>query len=319
MSQQVASDGIHSPRVSAIVPFYNNEAFLAEAIDSVIAQTFTSWELLLVDDGSRNAATSIAEQYAARYPGKIRYFEHAGHVNRGISATRNVGLRHARGELIAFLDSDDIWLRSKLAEHVHLLDRYPEVGMVCGTTIEWRSWSNGVDRILPTGDRQDVVYYPPEAALDLYPLGPARAPSFSDVVFRADLVRRLGGFEEQFTGLYDDQVLNLKVYLSAPVFFSSTISNKYRQHAGSTCATAPKEAAIQAPLFFLEWLEGYLKKRGNVDRRVVSLLHRRLRRYRMPRIHNFLSRLRELGDRSNHLIMRVGRVPSKVRKVMRQR
>ena len=60
MSQLANSVGIDCPRVSAIIPFYNNEAFLAEAIDSVIAQTFTNWELLLVDDGSRCAATSIA-------------------------------------------------------------------------------------------------------------------------------------------------------------------------------------------------------------------------------------------------------------------
>ena len=191
--------------------------------------------------------------------------------------------------------------------------------MVCGTTIEWRSWSDGEDRVLPTGNRQDVVYYPPEAAVELYPLGPARAPSFSDVVFRADLVRRLGGFEEQFTGLYDDQVLNLKVYLSAPVFFSSTISNKYRQHPGSTCAMAPKEAAIQAPLFFLEWLEGYLKSRDNIDRRVASLLHRRLRRFRKTRLHNFLFQLRELGDRSHRFVMRISRVPHEVRKIIGQR
>jgi glycosyltransferase involved in cell wall biosynthesis len=319
MSQQANPDGIECPRISAIIPFYNNEAFLAEAIDSVIAQTFTSWELLLVDDGSGTAATTIAKEYAERYPRKIRYFEHAGHLNHGISATRNVGVRHARGELIAFLDSDDIWLPFKLAEHVSLLDRHPEVGMVCGTTIEWRSWSNGVDKILPTGDRQDVVYYPPEAALTLYPIGPARAPSFSDVVFRAELVRRLGGFEEQFTGLYDDQVLNLKVYLSTPVFFSSRISNKYRQHAGSTCATAPKEAATQAPLFFLEWLEGYLRAKGNIDRRVTLAVRRRLRRYRRPRIHYLLLRLTEIRDRSHRLIKRVARAPGRMHKAMKLR
>ena len=99
--------------------------------------------------------------------------------------------------------------------------------MVCGTTIEWRSWSDGEDKVLPTGERQDVVYYPPEAAVERSTrLDRPERPRFLMSYFARNLVRRLGGFEEQFTGLYDDQVLNLKVYLSAPVFFSSTISQQ---------------------------------------------------------------------------------------------
>ena len=273
------------PRVSVITPFLNNEAFLSEAIESVVAQTFEDWEYLLVDDGSGQAATGIAKWYAKQFPGRIRYFEHPGHLNCGISATRNLGVQNAHGEFIAFLDSDDIWLPSKLAEHVALLDANQTVGMVCGTTVEWKSWSSGADRILPTGHRQDAVIYPPDAAIELYPLGKARAPSFSDVVFRADLVRRLGGFAEQFTKLYDDQVLLAKVYLSTPVFFCSTTSNKYRQHPASACATATKEQGLQSKLNFLEWLEQYLKTIDNVDPRVASTLHRRLRPYRSPRIH----------------------------------
>jgi glycosyltransferase involved in cell wall biosynthesis/peptidoglycan/xylan/chitin deacetylase (PgdA/CDA1 family) len=278
-----------SPRVSVITPFLNNEAFLSETIESVVAQTFNDWEYLLVDDGSGPAATSIAKRYAARFPGRIRYLEHPEHLNRGISATRNLGVRNAHGEFIAFLDSDDIWLPSKLAEHVALLDAHQAVGMVCGTTVEWNSWSKGPDCILPTGHRQDVVVYPPDATIELYPLGNARAPSFSDVVFRAELVRRLGGFEEQFTELYDDQVLLSKVYLSTPVYFSSTTSNKYRQHPASICATATKEEGLQSKLDFLEWLEQYLRTIDTVDPRVASSLHRRLRPYRSPRIHYLLS------------------------------
>ena len=239
--QGQTSERTDCPRVSVITPFLNNDVFLAETIDSVIAQTFSDWEYLLVDDGSGPAATAIAKEYATRHPGKIRYFEHSGHFNRGISATRNLGVQHARGEFIAFLDSDDVWLPSKLADHVAILDAHEEVGMVCGATVVWRSWSNGVDQVFKTGHRmQNMVVYPPEAAVQVYPLGRDRTASFSDVVFRAELVRRLGGFEDQFTGLYDDQVLLLKVYLSTPVFFCSTISNKYRQHPTSTSATASK-------------------------------------------------------------------------------
>ena len=313
-------EGIGCPRVSVITPFLDNEAFIAEAIESVIGQTFDDWEYLLVDDGSGAAATSIAKSYAARYPGQIRYFEHPAHVNRGISATRNLGVHHARGELIAFLDSDDIWLASKLSEHVGLLDEHPTVGMVCGATVEWNSWSNGPDRTLQTGRQRDVVIYPQDAAVELYPLGSARAPSFSDVVFRAELVRRLGGFDEQFTGLYDDQVLLLKVYLSVPVYFCSTPSNKYRQHPTSTCATAIRAGkADQGQLLFLEWVEQYLETLDKVDPRIASSLHWHLRAHRNPRIHSLLSTATEVGDECRRLIARAGRAPAKVIRMIKHR
>ena len=79
------------PRVSVITPFLDNEIFLPEAIESVLAQTFKDWEYLLVDDGSGPKATAIAKQYANRFPGRVRYLEHARHLNRGISASRNLG------------------------------------------------------------------------------------------------------------------------------------------------------------------------------------------------------------------------------------
>ena len=306
------------PRVSVITPFLDNDAFLAETIESVVAQSYDNWEYLLIDDGSGPAATAIAKRYADRYPGKIRYFEHPGHLNRGISATRNVGVRHAHGEFIAFLDSDDIWAPSKLADHVALLDAHQQVGMVCGSTVEWRSWSNGSDRILPTGRRRDTVIYPPEAAFELYPIGKSRAPSFSDVVFRAELVRRLGGFEEQFTGIYDDQVLLLKVYLSTPVYFSSMISNWYRQHPTSTSATSIKAGTFQqGALFFFEWLESYLKTTDKVEPRLALALRRKLLSYRHPRMHRLLSTVRDRGAAIRGSLKIRTRIQSGARRVRR--
>src|SRR5690242_13625262 len=92
-------------RVSVITIFLNGEQFLDQAIESVICQTFTDWELLLVDDGSTDGSTKIAKDYAARHPERIRYFEHPGHINRGMSAARNVGIANARGEYLAFIDA----------------------------------------------------------------------------------------------------------------------------------------------------------------------------------------------------------------------
>ena len=90
------------PLVSVIVIFLDAEAFLDEAIASVLRQTWGNWELLLVDDGSTDASAAIARRHCAEHPGRVRYLHHEGLVNRGMSASRNLGLREAAGELVAF-------------------------------------------------------------------------------------------------------------------------------------------------------------------------------------------------------------------------
>jgi hypothetical protein len=92
---------LHSqPLVSAIIIFLNAEKFIREAIESVFAQTYDNWELLLVDDGSTDASTEIAHRYAEQYAGKVRYLEHEDHQNLGMSASRNLGINNAKGKYI---------------------------------------------------------------------------------------------------------------------------------------------------------------------------------------------------------------------------
>src|SRR3712207_5555672 len=131
--------------VSVITTFLDEEKFIKEAIESVLAQRYDNWELLLVDDGSTDSSTQIALRYAQRYPEKVRYLEHPGHENRGRSATRNLGIANARGEYIAFLDADDAWLPHKLQQQVAILNSHPEAGMVYGRTLLWYSWSGNPD------------------------------------------------------------------------------------------------------------------------------------------------------------------------------
>src|SRR5215207_11709928 len=104
--------------VSSVMIFLNAEKFIEEAIESVFAQTYDNSELLLVDDGSTDDSTQIALRYAERDPEKVRYLEHPGHRNRGMSASRNLGVSHAEGEYVAFLDADDVWLPYKLQRQV---------------------------------------------------------------------------------------------------------------------------------------------------------------------------------------------------------
>src|SRR5215469_17436230 len=97
------------PSVSVIVPFRDAEKYLGDAIASIDAQTYPNWELLLVDDGSANASSRFARDLAHRFPKKVRYLEHGGHRNKGVAASRNLGVEAARFKYVALLDADDVW------------------------------------------------------------------------------------------------------------------------------------------------------------------------------------------------------------------
>ena len=98
------------PLVTVITIFLNAERFIDEAITSVLEQSYREWELLLVDDGSSDGSTTIALEYEHKYPNNVRYLKHDGNKNCGISASQNLGISNAKGEYIAFLDADDVWL-----------------------------------------------------------------------------------------------------------------------------------------------------------------------------------------------------------------
>lgn len=114
-----------APRVSVILPAYNRETLVARAIDSVLAQTFTDFELIIVDDASKDGTRKVLETY--RDHPKVRLI--LSDVNRGGSGARNLGIEAARGALIAFQDSDDVWLPHKLAAQVAALDATPQAGL----------------------------------------------------------------------------------------------------------------------------------------------------------------------------------------------
>jgi len=111
------------PKVSVVIPAYNAERHIRETLDSVLAQTYRDFEVVVVDDGSTDRTREIVGSYG----GPVRCIAQA---NAGPSAARNRGVREARGEFVAFVDSDDLWLREKLAEQVPLFDADGRVGLV---------------------------------------------------------------------------------------------------------------------------------------------------------------------------------------------
>ena len=285
------------PRVSVITIFLDAEEFLAEAVESVLAQTLDDWELILVDDGSADRSTRIARAYADRVPDRIRYLEHSGHANLGMSASRNAGIAASRGEFIAFLDADDVYRPEKLERQVAILDREPSAAMVYGASEHWFSWTGrtkdrGRDCRRRLGVQPDTLIRPPTLIARFLTLE-AQTPGTCAMLLRREVVEAVGGFEAQFRGMFEDQVFISKVCLEAPVFVESGSWDRYRMHPQSFVARTRargedyKGGSGPSHLIFLEWLENHLDERQVEDRDVRSALAAALFPYRHPIAHAF--------------------------------
>ena len=284
-----------TPLVTIITPFLNAAPFLREAIDSVLAQTYSRWELLLIDDGSTDGSTDIALDYVRRYPEQISYFEHPGRENRGTSAALNVGIRHARGMFLALIDADDVWLPNKLAEQVPLLLAHPEAGMLYGNSLFWYSWSGDPldaarDFLPPLGVTPGTLLPPPDL-LTRCLRREAAVPCPCSVLLRRRVVESVGGFEESFRVTFSDQAFYTKMFVAAPVYVAHGAWDKYRIHPASAIAIAKRTGTLREERgLFLDYVAGYLQQRNLARGAVWRAVQRERWRYRHERIYGVFSR-----------------------------
>ena len=280
------------PAVSAITIFLNEERFLAEAVESVLAQTFADWELLLVDDGSTDRSAEIAHSYAARQPDRIRCLAYPGRGNRGMSASRNLGLSRACGRSVGFLDADDVWLPGKLAEQCAILDARPQCGLVYGRTLIWRSWNGaGEDFLYPLGVEPDAVH-PPPRLFELLVENKAQNPTTCNALMRRSLIDEVGGFEDGFRGMFEDQAFFAKALLARPAYVDGRLWAKYRQHAAScssASARAGRDRAARGRV--LRWMRDHLGDQLAKHPGARARLARELRRNRMLGLGEGVKRL----------------------------
>lgn len=188
------------PKVSVIIPTFNRADKLSRAVSSVLNQSFTDFELIVVDDGSTDQTTRVM----APFRSQVVYLRFP--FNQGVSAARNLGLQKASSSLIAFLDSDDYWLPQKLAVQVDFFDRHPEA-QICQTEEIWIRKGRRVNprkkHLKPSGD----IF---AQSLKLCLISP------SAVMLRRTLFDEVGGFDEDLPAC-EDYDLWLRIACRCPV------------------------------------------------------------------------------------------------------
>ncbi|MCB9800156.1 MAG: glycosyltransferase [Candidatus Omnitrophica bacterium] len=118
------------PLVSVIMLSYNYADYLEQAVESVLAQTFQDFELIILDDGSKDRSLSILQDYAEKFPGRIRLLTHPDQGNKGIVRSYEYAISHARGKYLAFLEADDVWRMDNLEKKITFLNRVEQAGVV---------------------------------------------------------------------------------------------------------------------------------------------------------------------------------------------
>jgi glycosyltransferase involved in cell wall biosynthesis len=290
-----------TPLVTVITIFWNAPvSFFREAIDSVLAQTEPSWELLLVDDGSTDESAELARQMATTHPTRIQVVHHPDGGRHGMSASRNRGIDKARGDYIAFLDADDIYLPEKLERQLAALRAHPAAGIAFGPTVHWWSWTGDAadvarDTARRTGAAPETLV-PPPLLVRAYLERRADTPATCGVLLRRSAVESVGGFDSRFLDLYEDQAFFFKLLLAHPAYVQAQAWDRYRRHPQAMCEVRIRDGvhaddySVTAPRRrFLEWLEAYFDQSGVQDARLRRLLTRELWPYRHPRRHQALT------------------------------
>ncbi|RLA78766.1 MAG: glycosyltransferase family 2 protein [Deltaproteobacteria bacterium] len=188
------------PEVSVIIPTYNRKEMVQEAVESVLSQTYQDFELIVVDDGSEDGTREMIQR---EFPGLLTYIYQE---NQGVSRARNRGIETSRGKYIAFLDSDDLWLKKKLERQVQFMQQNPEA-MICYTDEIWIRRGVRVNPKKKHAKHSGWIY---PQCLPLCIISP------SSVLMRRELLEEVGGFDPEFP-VCEDYDLWLRVALRYPI------------------------------------------------------------------------------------------------------
>ena len=206
------------PRVSVIIPTYNREHMVIEAIQSVLNQTFQDFELIVVDDGSTDDTSVKMLPYTACLTYHIQ-------KNRGVAAARNAGIRLSKGEFICFLDSDDLWEPTKLETQVHFADAHPEYALI-STEI------HGFDAGKKSFGRSKSTMYEIRNGFVAEHLLFGNWIQTSTVMLRRRCLDEVGWFDEDVGQFGEDWLLWMRVACTFPIYFLPQSLVSYRFHAG---------------------------------------------------------------------------------------
>ncbi|MFN9549297.1 MAG: glycosyltransferase family 2 protein [Pirellulaceae bacterium] len=259
-SRQTQSAGKTMPLFSVIMPVYNGETFLKQAIDSILYQSLTDFELLVVDDGSTDNSLSLIQELTASLDNEVLILRHPSAENRGIVSTYELGLAPARGEYVAFLEQDYYWSPRYLEHNAAIFEKFPGVGVVFSPyQIVTQGWF-GRDMTL----RQWILGWslPKNRPFDNFAnlLRRNNIATFSCFTIRRPLLAQLTAPPDRAIVYYDWWML-LQLTIHTQFFRDEQSLCYWRQGRGSTLGSQRLQTHQKRLVDFLQTLEEFLDKK----------------------------------------------------------
>ena len=209
-------------QISVIIPTFNREKIISRAIDSVLHQDLLPYEVIVVDDGSTDNTFNVLKSYNTQIKAITK-------IHSGVSATRNIGINEARGQWIAFLDSDDEWLPNKLSEQFAYLQKHPET-RILQTDEQWIRNKIRVNTNKKYLKKSGNIF---KDCLKTCIVGP------STVICERSLLQEMGGFDEHLP-VCEDYDLWIRIAAKYPIpLLDKVLINKYGGHADQLSLTTP--------------------------------------------------------------------------------
>jgi glycosyltransferase involved in cell wall biosynthesis len=248
------------PKVSVIIPTYNYARFIGQAIQSVLVQSYQDFEVIVVDDGSSDNTAEVVGGFGSQ----VRYLRQE---NRGANATRNAGIKAARGEFIAFLDADDLWMPEKLALQIRLSEARSEAGLIYGGMLLFDSTSGAVIGYHPLSRCHEGWVM---RQLYMYQFVPSPTP-----LIRREVFERVGAFDEGVTGP-DDWDMWLRIAARFQFALVAEPVALYRVHASVAGSKSVDQYAAEMITFFERMALRYPADLEDLKRRRLSIFKRQI-------------------------------------------
>lgn len=253
------------PKVSIITPAYNSEFYIKDAIHSVLSQTYSDFELIVVDDGSTDKTQEIVNSYVTQYPQKIKYIYQA---NAGPSKARNTAIEHSQGEYIALLDADDIWAKERLERQVKIFETNPKIALVHANI----TGISSSGKIIKSFKRNQQ--YLSGCIFEHLFLRKADIAS-STVLLRKDCLKETGLFDEHLSRLgSEDRDLWLRIAQKFPIQYIDFELAYYRIREGSMSQDYAK--MLKGRLYIVDKYTPEKGPRNSLRRAALAKIYRDL-------------------------------------------
>lgn len=227
------------PFFSVIIPVYNCSQYINNALTSVINQTFKDWEIIIIDDGSKDDSLHIAKEWE-RENSQIVVLSHKNNVNRGVSASRNLGIKYAKGEWIALLDADDVWLNNKLQTEYEVLIKNPDLVLLASSArIIHTDKELGFQQTYGSQRINGKIINPYQKLIRGFIV-----PT-SGVTFKRESFLEIGGFNEEFR-FAEDTLLFHQLTERGNLYFIPEELSEFRFHSASSAHNTQIEKKISA-------------------------------------------------------------------------